>query len=271
VAAEGIGAIMRSPGDATGMTHMGVHVRSIEPGLAGTHRHCHTVEEEWSYVLGGRGTVRIGHLRIPVWPGHFVGFPPGPRPHHFIASGNEPLVLLEGGERRPKEDGGWYVDARKLWRNGGFVEPYEPPPDELGDERQVVHIDDIEIMAFQHDVDPKAKRRMRTLHQPTGLERQAMRWARVAPGDRSTALHTHDQTDEWILVLAGRALARIGDAEIEVGPNDFIGHPAGGPPHSMTVIDELTYLMGGQIDSADIVTYPEAGLRRVARKLEPLR
>jgi hypothetical protein len=39
----------------------------------------------------------------------------------------------------------------------------------------------------------------------------------------------------------------------------------------MTVIDELTYLMGGQIDSADIVTYPEAGLRRVARKLEPLR
>jgi uncharacterized cupin superfamily protein len=98
-----------------------------------------------------------------------------------------------------------------------------------------------------------------------------MRWARVAPGDRSTALHTHDQTDEWILVLAGRALARIGDAEIEVGPNDFIGHPAGGPPHSMTVIDELTYLMGGQIDSADIVTYPEAGLRRVARKLEPLR
>jgi hypothetical protein len=29
--------------------------------------------------------------------------------------------------------------------------------------------------------------------------------------------------------------------------------------------------MGGQIDSADIVTYPEARLRRVGRKLEPLK
>jgi uncharacterized cupin superfamily protein len=249
---------------------MGVHVRSIEPGFAGTHRHCHTVEEEWSYVLSGRGSVRIGPLRISVKPGHFVGFPPGPRPHHFVAGGDEPLILLEGGERRPKEDGGWYVDSRKLWRNGAFVDPYEPPPVEEGDERQVVHVDDIEVTLFQHDVDPKARRRMRTLHAPTGLERQAVRWASVAAGDRSTALHTHDSTDEWVFILSGRALARVGADDIEIGPEDFLGHPAGGPPHVMTAIDDLTYLMGGQIDSADIVSYPAAGLRRVARKLEPM-
>lgn len=270
VAAEGIGAIVRSPGDVTGLTRMGVHVRTIEPGFAGTHRHCHTVEEEWSYVLSGRGTVRIGPLRMPVEAGHFVGFPPGPRPHHFIAGGNEPLILLEGGERRPKEDGGWYVDSRKLWRNGAFVEPYEPPPMEQGNETQVVHTDDVEMTTFQHDVDSHARRRMRTLHRPTGLERQAVRWARVAAGDRSTALHTHDRTDEWIFILSGRALARIGDSQSEIGPNDFIGHAAGGLPHVMTAREELTYLMGGQIDSADVVTYPEAGLRRVGGKLEPL-
>lgn len=268
VAAEGIGAIVRSPGDAAGLTHMGVHVRSIEPGFAGTHRHCHTVEEEWSYVLSGSGSVRIGPLRIAVKPGHFVGFPPGPRPHHFIAGGDEPLILLEGGERRPKEDGGWYVDAHRLWRNGGFVEPYEPPPVEQGDERQVVHVDDVEITSFQHDVDPNARRRMRTLHRHTGLERQAVRWARVAAGDRSTALHTHDRTDEWVFILAGRARLRVGDDETEIGPDDFVGHPAGAPAHVMTAHDELTYLMGGQMDSADIVTYPAAGLRRVAGKLE---
>jgi uncharacterized cupin superfamily protein len=270
VASEGIGAIVRSPGDATGLSRMGVHIRSVEPGFAGTHRHCHTVEEEWSYVLSGQGTVRIGPLRIPVRAGHFVGFPPGPRPHHFIAGSDTPLTLFEGGERRPKEDGGWYVDTRKLWRNGGFVEPYEPPPAEQGDEHQVVHIDDIEITSFQHDVDPSARRRMRTLHRSTGLERQAVRWARVAAGDHSTALHTHDRTDEWVFILAGRAIARIGDSEVEIGPNDFVGHPAGGPPHVMKAIDDLTYLMGGQIDSADIVTYPDARLRRVAGKLEPL-
>jgi uncharacterized cupin superfamily protein len=188
-----------------------------------------------------------------------------------MASGNEPLILLEGGERRPKEDGGWYVDARKLWRAGGFIEPYEPPPAELGDERQVVHVDEIEITTFQHDVDPKARRRMRALHTPTGLDRQAVRWATVAAGDLSTALHTHDRTDEWVLILSGRARARIGDSEIDVGPNEFIGHRAGSPAHVMKAVDELTYLMGGEVDSADIVTYPEARLRRVARKLEPLR
>ena len=263
VAAEGIGAVVRSPGDAAGLTRMGVHLRTIEPGFAGTHRHFHTVEEEWSYVLSGRGTVRIGPLRIPVKAGHFVGFPPGPRPHHFIAAGEKPLILLEGGERRPKEDGGCYVDARKLWREGAFVEPYEAPPPEQGDERQVVHIDDVEVISFQHDVDPNARRAMRALHRPTGLERQAVRWARVAAGDHSTAFHTHDRTDEWVFILAGRAHARVGDAELDIGPNDFIGHPAGGPPHVMTAIDELTYLMGGQIDSSDVVSYPEAELRRV--------
>jgi uncharacterized cupin superfamily protein len=113
VAARGIAAHVRMPSAATGLTQMGVNLRVIEPGFAGTHRHFHTAEEEWSYVLAGRGMVRIGPLRLPVRPGHFVGFPPGPRPHHFIAEGDAPLVLLEGGERRPSEDSGWYPDARK--------------------------------------------------------------------------------------------------------------------------------------------------------------
>jgi hypothetical protein len=38
----------------------------------------------------------------------------------------------------------------------------------------------------------------------------------------------------------------------------------------MEAIDELTYLVGGQIDRADVVTYPEAGLKRVGRQLQPI-
>jgi uncharacterized cupin superfamily protein len=155
------------------------------------------------------------------------------------------------------------------WRAGDLVEPYEEPPLEEGDARQVVHIDDIDVTSFQHDVDPTARRRMRVLHGPTGLERQAVRWACVAPGARSTAFHTHERTDEWVFVLSGRAVARIGADRFEIGPNDFLGHPAGGAPHVMEAVDELTYLMGGQIDSSDIVRYPEAGLKRVGGTLLP--
>jgi len=249
---------------------MGVHVRAVEPGFAGTNRHFHTVEEEWAYVLAGHGTVRIGPLRIAVRPGSFVGFPPGPRPHHFLAEGTETLVLLEGGERRPAEDSWWYPDLRRMGFDGKLVETYQEPPPEESDVAQVVHGDEIAVQEFVHDLDPAVHRRMRTLHAPTGLTRQAVRLAEVAAGGRSTVFHTHERTDEWVFVLAGCATVRVGGATFEVGPNDFIGHPAGSAAHAMQALDDLTYLVGGGIDAADVVTYPDARKRRVSGRVEPL-
>ena len=270
VQTPGVAAIVRPLGDTTGLTRMGVNLRTVEPGFAGTNRHYHTIEEEWTYVVAGSGTVRIGPHRIPVSAGTFVGFPPGPRPHHFLADRGEPLVLLEGGERRPAEDGGAYPDARKMWRAGPEpVEPYVSVPEE-GDPRQCVRVADVAIADFQHDVDAGARRRMRKLHVPAGLTRQAVCWAQVVPGTRSTAFHTHDRTDEWIFVLAGRALVRVGDERFEAGAGDFLGHPAGGAAHVMEAVEELTYLVGGQIDATDVVTYPEARMRRAGGRLEAM-
>jgi uncharacterized cupin superfamily protein len=267
---SGIAAVVRSPGDKTGLTHLGVHVRTIEPGYAGTNRHFHAVEEEWSYVLAGLGTVRIGPLRIAVRPGSFVGFPPGPRPHHFLAEGLGALVLIEGGERRPAEDSYWYPDLRRMRSQGKVVERYEEPPPEQGDAAQVVHADTVPVQDFRHDLDSAVRRPMRTLHAPTGLLRQAVRIAEVAAGGRTTVLHTHSRTDEWLFILMGRARVRVGDDVFEAGPADFLGHAAGGPAHEMTALTDLTYLVGGEVDAADVVTYPEARKRRVGGRLEPL-
>ena len=266
----GIASRVRRASDATGLTRMGVGVREVEPGFAGTHRHFHYVEEEWVYVLSGAGVVRIGPHRLDVRAGSFVGFPPGPRPHHFIATGDEPLVMLEGGERRPQEDSGWYPDANKFWRAKQFVEPPEPPPPEEGDRSQCAHVDDIPSRIYQHSVDERARRLQRSLHTATGLERQAVRWTRVAAGDLSTAYHTHDRTDEWIYILDGDARASVGDARFAVAAGDLLAHPAGSPAHVMEAVSQLTYLMGGQIDPKDTVTYPEAGMRRKGGRLEPL-
>jgi uncharacterized cupin superfamily protein len=266
----GVGSLLRRVGDAAGLTHMGVHLRSVEPGLAGTHRHFHTIEEEWVYVLSGRGRVRIGPHRLAVRAGSFVGFPPGPRPHHFLAEGEAPLVLLEGGERRPREDVGCWVDVPKWWGPpGGFIDPPGPVPPEEGEAGQCIHVDDVATKDFQHDVDPRARRAMRRLERSTGLLRQAVVWSQVEAGAHTTAFHTHDRTDEWVFLLAGRARLRIGDERCEVGPGDFVGHPAGRAPHGMEPLEPLTYLMGGERDAEDVVTYPEAGLRRVRGQLEP--
>jgi quercetin 2,3-dioxygenase len=252
------------------MRQMGVHVRSVAPGFAGTNRHFHTVEEEWAYVLSGRGKLRIGPLTLPVGPGQFAGFPPGPSPHHFVNDGDEDLVFLEGGESRAADDGCWYPDARLMSQGRQLVEPYQEPPPEQGTQAQLQAIESLPVQEFSHDVEPRARRQMRVLHRPTGLTCQAVYWCRVAQGELTTALHTHDRTDEWVFVLDGKGFVRIGDDEFPVGPQDFVGHPAGGEPHVMRAETDLTYLMGGMIDPLDVVTYPEHGLRRLGGKLEPL-
>jgi uncharacterized cupin superfamily protein len=266
----GIGAIVRSPGRLTGLTQMGVSLRTVGPGFAGTNRHFHTLEEEWTYVLAGRGRLRIGPLEFAVGPGHFAGYPTGPRPHHLVNDGDDDLVFLEGGESRPKEDAFWYPDIRKMGKARAFVEPYVEPPPEHGDEAQLVHFDAVPIENFQHDVEPQARRRMRALHAGTGLERQAVYWACVRAGDLSTAFHCHAKTDEWVFILSGTGRARVGPDRFDVGPDDFIGYPAGGSPHVIEAITDLTYLMGGQVDPADVVEYPEHRMRRVGPRLEPV-
>jgi uncharacterized cupin superfamily protein len=267
----GVGSEVRQVSNPTGLTHMGVNLRSVQPGMAGTNRHFHTVEEEWVYVLAGGGTVRIGPHRLAVRAGSFVGFPPGPRPHHFLAEGDQPLVLLEGGERRPAEDVGCYVDVPKWWRAGQLFESADPVPLEAGDPTQCVHLDDLVAADVQHDVDAQARGVMRFLSWPTGLVRQLVSWSQVDPGSHSTAYHTHDRTDEWVFILSGRARVRVGDERFEVGAHDFVGHPAGGPAHVMEPLEPLAYLMGGETDPDDVVTYPDARVRRVHRRLEPLR
>lgn len=266
---EGVSSMVRELRQRTGLTQMGVNLREIALGNFGTNRHWHVAEEEWVYVLAGRGEARIGPLRLPVRAGSFVGFPPGPRPHHFLAQGSEPLLLLEGGERLP-EDYGYYPDARRRFSRAGIAECDDVLPPEQGDAAQCRRVEDVEPLFFQHEVDPRARRTYRRLERGTGLVRQVVVWSRVEAGDRSTARHTHERTDEWVFILEGRALARVGEAEFEVGPGDFIAHPARSPAHRMDVLEPLVYLMGGQRDPEDVVTYPDAGLRRVRGRLEPL-
>ena len=267
--AEGVASVLRGVGDATGLTRMGVSVRSIAAGDAGTNRHFHEVEEEWVWVLSGSGRVRIGPLDLPVRAGSFVAVPPGPRPHCFVA-GAEGLVLLEGGERRRDEETVWYPDAGMRLRRRKLEPVRERFPAEEGDSRQLVQLDGVPETDFQHEVDERSKRLLRSLHGATGLMRQAVRWSRVRKGDLSTAYHTHDRTDEWVYVLEGRARVRVAGERFEVGPGDFLGHPAGGPAHVMEPETDLVYLMGGMIDPDDVVLYPEAGKRRVRGVIEEL-
>lgn len=89
----------RSLGDACGMKQLGVHLVRIEPGHESTEYHTHSADEEWIYILSGRGLAEIGGSAAEVKAGDFMGFAAGSAPHTMKNPSNEDLVYLVGGTR----------------------------------------------------------------------------------------------------------------------------------------------------------------------------
>ena len=63
--------------------------------------HFHHHDEEWIYVLSGRGIAEIGEERLDVGAGDFMGFVAGSLPHNLFNPNAEDLVYLVGGNRLP--------------------------------------------------------------------------------------------------------------------------------------------------------------------------
>lgn len=89
----------RTLSSATGMERIGIHIVRIEPGHDSTTHHYHEADEEFIYVLSGRGRARIGDDEFEVEGGDFMGFG-APSPAHSMHNPYaEDLVYLMGGER----------------------------------------------------------------------------------------------------------------------------------------------------------------------------
>ncbi|KIJ38722.1 hypothetical protein M422DRAFT_33133 [Sphaerobolus stellatus SS14] len=99
-----------SLGDAVGLTQQGIHLTRIPTGeTRSTIPHWHSAEEEWFYILEGKGYAVIiddteGTQReVEVEKGDFLGFPGGFEArrfaHAFRSSKEGELVYLCGGTR----------------------------------------------------------------------------------------------------------------------------------------------------------------------------
>jgi uncharacterized cupin superfamily protein len=90
-------------GDATGLSRIGLHVLRIPPGKESFVYHRHFGEEEFVYILSGRGIAEIDDQEYEVGPGDFMGFPTPSVGHHLKNPFEEDLVYISGGERNPVE------------------------------------------------------------------------------------------------------------------------------------------------------------------------
>jgi uncharacterized cupin superfamily protein len=115
---------MRSLGDAVGLERLGIHIIRIPPGKESFLYHMHHTEEEFVYILSGRGIAEIEDEEHEVGPGDFMGFPTPSVGHHLRNPFEEDLVYLSGGERRISEIADFPRANRRLVRVGMNVAIY---------------------------------------------------------------------------------------------------------------------------------------------------
>ena len=95
--------LMRTLGTRVGMQRIGVHIVHLKSGLESTQSHYHDADEEFIYVLQGRGVAQIGDESFEIGPGDFMGFTAPSQPHTLVNPYDEDLVYLLAGERNPND------------------------------------------------------------------------------------------------------------------------------------------------------------------------
>ncbi|MFP3944416.1 MAG: cupin domain-containing protein [Alphaproteobacteria bacterium] len=112
-------------GRMAGLARTGVNIVRIPPGKESFVYHSHQCEEEWIYILSGRGVAEIDGEEHEVGPGDFMGFPTPSVAHHLRNPGPEDLVYLMGGESREVEIADFPRLGRRMVRIGEKVEIYD--------------------------------------------------------------------------------------------------------------------------------------------------
>lgn len=84
-----------------GMSRAHVTLVHLPPGRDSFAYHAHRLEEEWIYVLSGRGVAEIDGEETEVGPGDFMGFATPSAAHLLKNPFEEELVYLMGGEDLP--------------------------------------------------------------------------------------------------------------------------------------------------------------------------
>jgi len=90
----------RALGNEVGITHYGVNLTRLAPGSWSAHRHWHTMQDEFVYVLEGELVLITNDGEQVLRPGTAAGFPAGKADgHHLVNRSDRPAVYLEIGDR----------------------------------------------------------------------------------------------------------------------------------------------------------------------------
>ncbi len=108
-----------------GLSRVGVSRVRVPPAKESFVYHSHHREEEWIYVLSGRGVAEIDGEEFEVAAGDFMGFPAPQVAHHLRNPYDEDLVYLVGGEALDVDIADFPRLGKRMVRRGQEVEIYD--------------------------------------------------------------------------------------------------------------------------------------------------
>jgi uncharacterized cupin superfamily protein len=105
-------------------------------------------------------------------------------------------------------------------------------------------------------------RSKRQLGEAFGLTRFGVNLVELAPGARSSLLHRHSHSQEFVFILTGTPVLRLDAEERQLAPGMCIGFRPDDPAHCLVNRADLPacYLEIGDRDPDDGATYPEDDL-----------
>jgi uncharacterized cupin superfamily protein len=109
-------------GQAVGLQRIGINLAYIPPGKESFIYHSHQLEEEFIYILSGRGMAEIDGEEFEVSAGDFMGFPTPSVAHHLRNPFDENLVYLMGGEHCKVEIADFPHVKKRMFRNENEVQ-----------------------------------------------------------------------------------------------------------------------------------------------------
>lgn len=112
----------------TGCIHLGVHLVRVTAGHDSTEHHRHLCEEEFIYILSGRGMATIGDETFEVKAGDFMGFPPDSLPHSMHNPFQEDLMYLCGGTNLDYDVCEYPKQHKRMYRVGDRRDYVDLPP-----------------------------------------------------------------------------------------------------------------------------------------------
>jgi len=113
---------LRALGALAGLQRVGILIGRVPPGKESFVYHSHRHEEEFLYVLAGRGIAESGEEEVEVGPGDFMGFATPSLAHHLRNPFDVDLVYLMGGEHREVEVADFPRLRKRLIRDGNDLQ-----------------------------------------------------------------------------------------------------------------------------------------------------